>query len=124
MKKNKNIKNRFANRKKRYLSIRKKILLSLVAISIVLVFCVVAISYSLTTSRVERIGMQLSEQYVISTGEILSKNLSTLHSETDAVMLSADWRSLASLDRSDLICIEDLQFCAKNILQAILRITY
>ena len=102
MKKNKNIKNRFANCEKRYLSIRKKILFSLFAISIVLVFCVVAISYSLTTSRVERIGMQLSEQYVISTGEILSKNLSTLYSQTDTVILSADLRSLALLDRSDL----------------------
>lgn len=102
MKKNKNIKNRIVNREKRYISIRKKILLSLVAISIVLIFCVVAISYSLTTSRVERIGMQLSEQYVISTGEVLSENLSTLYTQTDSVLLSPDLRSLASLSKEDI----------------------
>ena len=53
----------------RFVSVRAKILWSLVFVSVPLMIAVVLITYALSVSRVEKIGMQLSAQYVVSAGE-------------------------------------------------------
>ena len=53
----------------KFISVRVKILCSLVFVSVLLVIAVVTMSYRLAMDRVERIGMQLSGQYVVSAGE-------------------------------------------------------
>ena len=84
-----------------FFSIRKKILLSLVVVSAILILSVVVTSYTLTTNRVERIGMQLSEQYVISTGELLTETLNLLEEQTDSVVLLPALRELAMLENTE-----------------------
>ncbi len=74
-----------------------KILCSLVFVSVLLVIAVVTISYRLTMDRVERIGMQLSGQYVISAGEDIKGELKTLSNTSNEIMEITAIRQLAQL---------------------------
>lgn len=83
-------------------SIRVKILCSLVFVSVLLVISVVTISYRLAMDRVERIGMQLSEQYVISAGEDIKGELKNLANTADEIMEIRAIHQLAQLSQQDI----------------------
>ena len=70
----------------KFVSVRVKILCSLVFVSVLLMLAVVTISYRLAMARVERIGMQLSGQYVVSAGEDIKGELKTLSEISDQIM--------------------------------------
>ena len=72
--------------KRRFISVRVKILWSLVFVSVSFMIAVVLITYSLSISRVERLGMQLSGQYVVSAGEDIKAELRSLYSVTDEIV--------------------------------------
>lgn len=84
-------------RKDKFISVRVKILGSLVLVSVLVVIAVVSISYRLAMERVERIGMQLSEQYVISAGEDIKAELKELCDTSDEIMGIEAIRELAQL---------------------------
>ncbi len=84
-------------KKSKFISVRVKILCSLAFVSVLLVIAVVTISYRLAMDRVERIGMQLSEQYVISAGEEIKGELKALSDTSDEIMEITAIRELAQL---------------------------
>ena len=84
-------------KKRRFISVRVKILWSLVFVSVPLMIAVVLITYSLSISRVERIGMQLSAQYVVSAGEDIKAELRSLYSVTDEIVAIPAVRKMAQL---------------------------
>ena len=84
-------------KKQRFISVRAKILWSLVFVSVPFMIAVVLITYSLSISRVERIGMQLSAQYVVSAGEDIKAELRSLYSVTDEIIALPAVRNMAQL---------------------------
>ena len=84
-------------KKQRFISVRAKILWSLVFVSVPLMIAVVVITYSLSISRVERIGMQLSAQYVVSAGEDIKAELKSLYGVSDAIVSIPAVRNMAQL---------------------------
>ena len=85
-------------KEKRFVSVRAKILWSLVFVSVPLMIAVVLITYALSVSRVEKIGMQLSAQYVVSAGEDIKAELRSLYSMTDEIMAIPAIRNMAQLE--------------------------
>ena len=83
--------------KRRFVSVRVRILWSLVFVSVPFMIAVVLITYSLSVSRVERIGMQLSGQYATSAGEDIKAELRSLYSVTDGVVSIPEVRRMAEL---------------------------
>lgn len=84
--------------KRRFISVRVKILWSLVFVSVSFMIAVVLITYSLSISRVERLGMQLSGQYVVSAGEDIKAELRSLYSVTDEIVAIPALRKIAQLN--------------------------
>lgn len=84
-------------KKGRFISVRAKILWSLVFVSVPLMIAVVLITYSLSISRVQRIGMQLSAQYAVSAGEDIKTELRSLYSTTDEIVAIPAIRDMAQL---------------------------
>ena len=84
-------------KKQRFISVRAKILWSLVFVSVPLMIAVVLTTYSLSISRVERIGMQLSAQYVVSAGEDIKAELKSLYSVSDEIVSIPAVRNMAQL---------------------------
>ena len=82
-------------KEKRFVSVRAKILWSLVFVSVPLMIAVVLITYALSVSRVEKIGMQLSAQYVVSAGEDIKAELRSLYGMTDEIMAIPAIRNMA-----------------------------
>ena len=99
----------------KFISVRVKILCSLVFVSVLLVIAVVTISYRLAMDRVERIGMQLSGQYVVSAGEDIKGELKALSKTSDEIMEIKEIRELAQLTEEDaylktyLLLVEEIQ---------------
>lgn len=87
---------------KRFVPVRVKILLSLVLISALLITAVVLLSYKLTTDRVERIGMRLSRQYVISAGEEVKDRLDGVYDKADEIVSLEALHEMARLSLEDL----------------------
>lgn len=88
-------------KEKKFISVRVKILCSLVFVSVLLMICVVYISYTQAMERVKRIGMQLSGQYAISAGEDIKGELKTLCDIADEVMEIDAVRALAQLSAEE-----------------------
>lgn len=95
---------------KRFVPVRVKILLSLVLISALLITVVVLLSYKLTTDRVERIGMRLSRQYVISAGEEVKDRLDGVYDKADEIVSLEALHEMARLSLEDL---GNLESCAR-----------
>lgn len=99
----------------KFISVRVKILCSLVFVSVLLVIAVVTISYRLAMDRVERIGMQLSGQYVVSAGEDIKGELKALSKTSDEIMEIKEIREMAQLTEEDaylktyLLLVEEIQ---------------
>lgn len=84
-------------KKGRFISVRIKILWSLVFVSVPLMIAVVLITYYLSIARVKRIGMQLSAQYAVSAAENIKVELRSLYSVTDDIVAIWEIREMAQL---------------------------
>ena len=89
-------------REKLFIPVRVKILFSLVLISALLIAAVVLLSYKLTTERVERIGMRLSGQYVISAGEDIKDRLNGIYDRADEIVSLEALHEMAQLQPEEL----------------------
>ena len=87
---------------RRFIHIRIKFLLSLLLISALLITAVVILSYRLTIDRVERIGMRLSGQYVISAGEDMRDKLQEIYKNADEIVSLEALHEMAQLQSTEL----------------------
>lgn len=98
---------------RRFISIRVKFLLSLLLISALLIAAAAIISYRLTMDRVERIGMRLSGQYVISAGEDIRDKLHEIYKNADEIVGLKALHAMAELRKTELTGKEFLDLDAE-----------
>lgn len=85
----------------RYVSVRKKMLGSLVLISLLLTVSITLASYLLARDSVSNISMQLCRQDISSKGTTLSENFRLRMKETEKIMQLSQLRQLAVMDSLD-----------------------
>ncbi len=85
----------------KYISIRTKILVSLMLVSLFLVFTTVGVSYQLSTEQVDNISMQLTEQNITAVGKDLSESIGEYCNSSVEVIHLDSLRELAEMDSID-----------------------
>lgn len=91
-----------SNKKPYKVTIRSKLLLSLLLASLAMVVYTAVYSYHLATDRVKDISMRLSERTTLSAGKALENNLSALYEQTnDFIKLDAITKAASSDHVSD-----------------------
>ena len=82
-------------KKKRFVSIRKKLLISLALTALSMTIYTTAVSYNLANARVMDISKRLSEQSTISIGESIREQINDLQSKIEA--LEEEWFEAAEM---------------------------
>lgn len=85
-------------KKKRFVSIRKKLLISLALTALSMTIYTTAVSYNLANARVMDISKRLSEQSTISIGESIREQINDLQSATTALIQNDSLHELAEID--------------------------
>lgn len=88
------------NQKKRFVSIRKKLLVSLALTAVAMTICTTAASYKMANARVMDISKRLSEQSTTSVGESVQERINDLQAATTSLVQNDSLYMLASI--SDL----------------------
>lgn len=88
-------------KKGKYISIRKKMLISLVLISLVVTACATAISYLLAKNSVSHFSLQLCEKDIYNQGSTLENDFRLRVSATDKVFMLPELRQIVVLPKPE-----------------------
>lgn len=99
----------------RYVSVRKKMLGSLVLISLLVTVSITLVSYFLARDSVSNISMQLCRQDISSKGTTLSENFRLRVNETEKLMLLPQLRQLAILEKLSDMDADTYSICDNSV---------
>lgn len=84
-----------------YVSVRSKILVSLLVVSLLLVFTTVGVSYQLSTAQVNDISMKLTEQNIATVGKDLSETIGEYCNSSVELVHLDSLRAIAEMEHPD-----------------------
>lgn len=84
-----------------YVSVRAKILASLLVVSLLLVFTTVGVSYQLSTAQVDDISMKLTEQNISAVGKDLSETIGEYCNSSVELVHLESLRAIAEMEHPD-----------------------